>query len=126
MTATKVVAAAFIQLVEASWENDMIQRDEDIRNAITDDLTRTSVDARNLTVEVRDGHIFVVGSVGSDDSVQRLLKVLKGYGDARTVACDVKVMPTVPSDSVDGRGRSPVTGTSADSAHESRHQLDKS
>ncbi|HKV13880.1 MAG TPA: hypothetical protein VJQ81_02490 [Reyranella sp.] len=104
----------------------MVQKDEDIRNAVTDELTRASVDARNLAIEVKEGRIFVAGTVGSDDSLQRLLAVLKGHGDARIVTCDVKVLPTVPSDSVDGRGRSPVTGTSADSAHESRHQLDKS
>lgn len=104
----------------------MIQKDEDIRNAVTDDLTRASVDARNLAIEVKAGRIFVAGTVESDDSLQRLLAVLKGHGDGRTVTCDVKVMPTVPSDALDGRGRSPVTGTSADSAHESRHQLDKS
>jgi hypothetical protein len=104
----------------------MIQKDEDIRNAVTDELTRASVDARNLAAEVRAGRLYVAGTVGSDDSLQRLLDVLKGHGDARTVVCDVKVAPTVPSDSLDGRGRSPATGTSADSAHESRHQLDKS
>jgi hypothetical protein len=34
------------------------------------------------------------------------------------------VRPMPGSDSADGRGRSPVTGTSADSAHQSRHQTD--
>ena len=36
----------------------------------------------------------------------------------------VSVSPVAPSDSEDGRGRSPVTGTSADSAHHSRRQTD--
>ena len=46
--------------------------------------------------------------------------------DVRTTLldCAVGVRDVAPSDSADGRGRSPVTGTSADSAHESRHQLD--
>ncbi len=39
--------------------------------------------------------------------------------------CDVGVLRVPPSDTSDGRGRSPVTGTSSDSAHESRHQLDR-
>ena len=38
--------------------------------------------------------------------------------------CAVGVGDVAPSDSPDGRGRSPITGTSADSAHESRHQRD--
>jgi thiamine pyrophosphate-dependent acetolactate synthase large subunit-like protein len=59
---------------------------------------------------------ILIDSGAAADSLQRLLKVLKGHGDARTVTCDVKVMPAVPSDSVDGRGRSPISGTSADGA----------
>jgi hypothetical protein len=43
-----------------------------------------------------------------------------------SLECDVSVLEVAPSDSLDGRGRSPVTGTSSDSAHESRHQLDRS
>src|SRR5690349_20964211 len=37
-----------------------------------------------------------------------------------------RVLKVAPSDSLDGRGRSAVSGTSPDSAHESRHQLDGS
>lgn len=43
-----------------------------------------------------------------------------------SLECDVLVLTVAPRDSLDGRGRSPVTSTSPDSAHESRHQLDRS
>jgi hypothetical protein len=105
----------------------MNERDEALRNTITDTFTKMSIDARNLAVEVVNGAVIVKGTVGSDDSLQRLQKVLaEGKFGSRPVECNVGVAPSLPSDSLDGRGRSPVTGTSADSAHESRHQLDKS
>jgi hypothetical protein len=104
----------------------MIERDEALRNSITDTFTKMSIDARNLAVEVVNGAVIVKGTVGSEDSLQRLRTVLaEGRFGSRPIQCDVSVLPTLPSDSLDGRGRSPVTGTSADSAHESRHQLDK-
>jgi hypothetical protein len=74
-----------------------------------------------------NGAVIVKGTVGSDDSLHRLQNVLaEGRFGTRPIACQVGVLPTAATDSLDGRGRSPVTGTSADSAHESRHQLDKS
>ena len=39
--------------------------------------------------------------------------------------CDVDLPKVPPSDMSDSRGRSPVTGTSAGSAHQSRHQLNR-
>ncbi|HEY6983044.1 hypothetical protein [Reyranella sp.] len=105
----------------------MNERDERLRDAITDTLTKMSIDARNLAVEVVNGAVIVKGTVGSDDSLHRLQNVLaEGRFGTRPIACQVGVLPTAATDSLDGRGRSPVTGTSADSAHESRHQLDKS
>jgi hypothetical protein len=104
----------------------MNERDEALRNTITDTLTQMSIDSRNLAVEVVDGVVILKGTVGSEESLRRLQKVLAGgkFG-SRPIQCDVGVMAALPSDSLDGRGRSPATGTSADSAHESRHQLDK-
>ncbi|SKA20332.1 hypothetical protein SAMN02745126_04110 [Enhydrobacter aerosaccus] len=105
----------------------MNERDERLRDTITDTFTKMNIDARNLAVEVVDGAVIVKGTVGSEDALRRLQSVLaEGRFGTRPVDCQVGVLATVPSDSLDGRGRSPVTGTSADSAHESRHQLDKS
>ena len=83
-------------------------------------------DARNLAVEVVNGHVTVKGTVPSQEmlgTVRRLL--FDGRLGTRPMRCEVGVTTAPPSDSLDGRGRSLVTGTSADSAHESRHQLDK-
>jgi len=105
----------------------MNRHDEELRNTITDTFSRLNIDARNLAVEVVNGGVVIKGTVGSEDSLSRLRTVLTdGRFGTRSLACRVTVAPSIPSDSVDGRGRSPVTGTSADSAHESRHQLDKS
>lgn len=105
----------------------MINRDERLRDTITDTFTKMNIDARNLAIEVVNGAVILKGTVPSQDALERLDAVLvEGRFGTRPIACDVHVLPTVPSDSLDGRGRSPFTGTSADSAHESRHQLDKS
>jgi hypothetical protein len=104
----------------------MIERDEKIRDHVTDALTRANVDARNLAIEVVDGHVLVKGTVPSREEGARLADVLRGSLDAATsLDCQVGLRDVAPPDSEDGRGRSPVTGTSADSAHESRHQLDR-
>jgi hypothetical protein len=104
----------------------MIERDEQLRNAITDAFTQANIDARNLVVEVLDGGVIVKGTVASQDALSRLRELLaNGRFGTRPIQCDVRVRAVPQSDSPDGRGRSPVTGTSADSAHESRHQLDK-
>jgi hypothetical protein len=54
---------------------------------------------------------------------ERLARVL-GIARATPLDCEIAVRELAGSDSLDGRGPSPLTGTSADSAHESRHQLD--
>ena len=99
--------------------------DEDLRNAITDAFSRQGIDARNLAVEVAAGAVSISGSVPSDE--QRGLvppAVASVVPDGKTVQIAVTVIPVPPTDSADGRGRSPLSGTSADSKHESRHQRD--
>ena len=104
----------------------MIERDEQLRDAITNGFSKANVDARNLAVEVVDGAIIVKGTVSSQHALEKVRHILSEvpFG-ARSAHCQIGVVSTAPSDSLDGRGRSPLTGTSADSAHESRHQLDK-
>ncbi|MCW5734873.1 MAG: BON domain-containing protein [Enhydrobacter sp.] len=105
----------------------MNARDENIRNEVNDALTAAGVDVRNLAIESVDGRLIVKGTVPSADERERLARFLKSPPDgANTVVCDVELLPVYPSDTSNGRGRSPITGTSADSAHESRHQLDRS
>ncbi|MFZ5782835.1 MAG: hypothetical protein ACOY4R_21750 [Pseudomonadota bacterium] len=101
----------------------MNPRDEALRNEITDTLTQAGVDARSLAVEVRHGAVLVQGIVPSVEQERKLRAVLEDLS-VRPQRYAVNVLPVAGSDSVDGRGRSPLTGTSADSAHESRHQLD--
>ena len=105
----------------------MLEKDERLRDTITNTFTQLNIDARNLAIEVVNGAVIIKGTVPSQDALDRLNSVIaEGRFGTRPIARDVRILPTVPSDSTDGRGRSPVTGTSADSAHESRHQLDKS
>ena len=52
---------------------------------------------------------------------QRTIEALAG---AHSI--EIVVRPVAAADSDDRRGRSPVTGTSAESAHQSRHQTDPS
>ncbi len=54
----------------------MILRDENIRIAVTDCLTRAHVDARNLAVEIREGVAHVEGSVPTQEQQARLYQVL--------------------------------------------------
>jgi len=105
----------------------MNTRDEKIRNALNDSLTQSNVDVRNLAIEVLDNNLIVKGTVPAEDQRGQLqLLVQHCVGQGLSLATfDVAVRAVAPSDSQDGRGRSPVTGTSADSAHESRHQLDR-
>jgi hypothetical protein len=104
----------------------MIERDEELRNTITDVFTKARIDARNLAVEVVKGNVIVKGTVPSQEMLQRVRGLLSdGRFGTRPVQCEIAVRVMAPGDSLDGRGRSLVTGTSADSAHESRHQLDK-
>jgi hypothetical protein len=104
----------------------MNERDEKLRGAVLDNLTRAKVDARNLAVEVVDGHVLVKGTVPTDEHRARLNDVLRQCLDGNTpLDCEVGLREVAGPDTSDGRGRSPLTGTSADSAHESRHQLDR-
>jgi hypothetical protein len=101
-------------------------RDEKIRNELNDTLTAAGIDVRNLAIESVDGRLIVKGTLPSADQQQILADLLKIPPDGVVALdCDVGLLPLHPSDTSDGRGRSPVTGTSADSAHESRHQLDR-
>ncbi|MDP1965682.1 MAG: BON domain-containing protein [Reyranella sp.] len=97
----------------------MSERDEMIRGKLLDRLTAVGVDARNLVVEVAAGLVTVRGAVPTEDERQKAIDALIG---AHTL--DISVRPAAPSDSLDGRGRSPTTGTSAESAHQSRYQTD--
>src|SRR5262249_47986837 len=100
--------------------------DEDLRNAITDAFTRQGIDARNLDVEVAAGAVSVRGSVPNHE--QRGLvapAVASVVPDGKTAQIAVSVIPVPPTDSADARGRSPVPGTAADAAHQSRHRRDR-
>jgi len=97
----------------------MTNRDETIREKLLERLTAVNVDARNLAVEVAVGMLTVRGSVATEEERLRAMEALAG---AHTI--EITVRPVAPSDSDDGRGRSPVTGTSAEAAHQSRHQTD--
>ena len=97
----------------------MNNRDETIRDKLLDRLTAVGVDARNLAVEVVGGTVNVRGSVPSEGQLQRAAEALAGIH-----SLEIAIRPTAPADSDDGRGRSPITGTSAESAHQSRHQTD--
>jgi hypothetical protein len=104
----------------------MNTHDEKVRDTLHDTLTKANVDTRNLAIEVVDGHLIVKGTVPSTGQQEQMTVLLRHCADqCLSLKCDVSVLKVPPSDSLDGRGRSPVTGTSPDSAHESRHQLDR-
>jgi hypothetical protein len=100
---------------EASMNN----RDEAIREKLLERLAAVDVDARNLAVEVVTGSVIVRGSVPTEQQRGRTIEALAG---AHSI--EIIVRPVAPSDSPDGRGRSPITGASAESAHQSRRQTD--
>jgi hypothetical protein len=100
-------------------EDPMNNRDETIREKLLDRLTTLGVDARNLAVEVEHGMVIARGSVPNEEQRQRAVDALIGAHELQ-----IAVRPVAPSDADDGRGRSPVTGTSAESAHQSRRQTD--
>jgi hypothetical protein len=100
-------------------EDPMNNRDETIREKLLDRLTTLGVDARNLAVEVEHGMVIARGSVPSEEQRQRAIDALIGAHELQ-----IAVRPVAPCDTDDGRGRSPVTGTSAESAHQSRRQTD--
>ena len=97
----------------------MNKRDEAIREKLVQRLMAVDVDGRNLAIEVAAGMVLVRGSVPTEEQRQRTMEALAG---AHSI--EIAVEPLASSDSPDGRGRSPVTGTSAESAHQSRHQTD--
>ena len=87
----------------------MNNRDEIIREKLLDRLTTLGVDARNLALEVEHGMVIARGSVPNEEQRQRAIDALIGAHELQ-----IAVRPVAPSDSDDGRGRSPVTGTSAE------------
>lgn len=97
----------------------MNERDEMVRGKLIDRLTAVGVDARMVSVEVNEGQATIRGSVPSAEQRERALEALAGAH-----AIELEVWDVPPSDSDDGRGRSPLTGTSEESAHQSRHQTD--
>ena len=104
----------------------MNDSDEKLRGRVNDALTHAKVDVRNLAIEVANGHMLVKGTVPTSEEGARLADVLRECLDSTiSLDCEVGLRDVAGSDSTDGRGRSPLTGTSADSAHESRHQLDR-
>jgi hypothetical protein len=104
----------------------MNARDEAIRNDLNDTLTRAGVDVRNLTIESVDGQLILRGTLPSLEQQEMLARLLQAPPDGVVALdCDVGLLRVEASDTADGRGRSPITGTSSDSAHESRHQLDR-
>jgi BON domain-containing protein len=107
------------RLIWATPEDPMNNRDETIRDKLLDRLTAVGVDARNLAVEVANGTVIVRGTVPSQEQRQRAIDALIGVH-----SMEITIRPVESSDSDDGRGRSPITGTSAESAHQSRHQTD--
>ncbi len=102
----------------------MNEADERTRDAIHDSLTQAGIDARNLSIEVQGGAIEITGSVPTDEQRRRVAPVIAHAVDTGSCRIDIGVQPTGPVDTADGRGRSPITGTSADSRHESEHQRD--
>jgi len=103
----------------------MNPHDEKIRATVNDALAAASIDVRNLAIEVTNGRVLIKGTVPSAQQQERMAGILsRCLGRTTLLDCAVGVRDVAPSDCADGRGRSPVTGTSADSAHESRHQLD--
>lgn len=104
----------------------MKTQDENIRNAVNDALTRKGIDVRNLFIESFDGRLVISGSLPSIEQQDVLIEALKiRFDGVHSLECDVSLKKVAASDSDDGRGRSPLTGTSSDSGHESRHQLDR-
>src|SRR3979411_2414823 len=97
--------------LEASMNN----RDETIREKLLERLTAVDVDARDLAIEVVTGTVIVRGSVATEQQRERTIEALAG---AHSI--EIYVRPVAPTDGDDGRGRSPLNGTSAESAHQSR------
>ena len=60
------------------------------------------IDTRNLAIEVTTGSLIVRGSVPTEQQQTRAIEALAG---AHSI--DIIVRPVAPTDSDDGRGRSP-------------------
>lgn len=97
----------------------MNERDELVRSKLLERLTAVGVDIRMVMIEVEHGQVLVRGFVPSAGQRTRALEALAG---AHSI--ELSVREVLPNDSEDGRGRSPLTGTSEESAHQSRHQTD--
>src|SRR4029450_1836537 len=102
-------------------EDPMNNRDETIREKPLARLATLGVDARNLAVEVEHGMVIARGSVPNEEQRQRAIDALIGAHELQ-----IAVRPVATSDSDDGKGRSPGSGTSGESAHQSRRQTDPS
>lgn len=102
----------------------MDKDDEKIRDDMLAGLHEAAIDARNLAIEVRGGVARVIGSVPTEEQKARIARAVGVAAGTPEAVIDVRVVPVPQSDSSDGRGRSPLTGTSAESAHHSRHQID--
>jgi hypothetical protein len=99
--------------------------DEAKRNQFTDALTKGGIDARNLRIEVIDGVLQLDGTVADESQWKKIEDIVRAGRFGPVGPSSVEVAKVKPIDSADGRGRSPVAGVSADSRHESEHQLDK-
>lgn len=103
----------------------MNRDDERILDAIVEGFARAGVDARNLAIDVMGGAVMIRGSVPTDAERCLLGELVSASMPGLMWRIDVSVRPVAPSGSPDNRGRSPLTGTSAHSAYESRHQFDR-
>jgi osmotically-inducible protein OsmY len=73
--------------------------DEQIRDAITDALSRQGIDARNLSVEVSAGAVSVRGSVPSNEPRARVAPAVGAVvRNGKTAQIVVKVIPETPGD----------------------------
>ena len=71
---------------------------------------RANVDTRNLAIEVVNGRLIVKGTLPSTDQQEQMRVLLSHCADqGLSLECDVSVLKAAPSDSLDGRGRSPIT-----------------
>lgn len=102
----------------------MNAEDEKHRADFLDALTKANVDARSLAVEVVDGALVVAGSVPDPSNLDKVKEIVVTGRYGPVARMDIRIEKVKPIDSPDGRGRSPITGTSEASAHESRHQTD--
>jgi osmotically-inducible protein OsmY len=65
--------------------------EETLRDAVADALAQSSIDARNLVVDVSDGHATITGTVPSPEHHERLLEVIERASLGALLRCDVQV-----------------------------------